>query len=98
MLQTFKPGDPVICRRTKTSTRPGPRAKSVFPATHGDTYSYYVDKFWRVRGIAEDGRLILVTRRGKEHIFSPTDPSLARPGLIARLFYRRSFPAKPAES
>jgi hypothetical protein len=87
----FQPGDPVIYRKFKHSERPGPRAKNVHPAAKGEEYVYEVDKFWVVcenRGES----LVLVTRRGKQHIVERNNPSLRRPNLLERWYYRDRFP------
>lgn len=92
ILRSFKPGDPVIYSLPKTSTHPGPRACAVMPAPHGDTYNYYVNKFWRVKEIYKNGQLLLVTRRGKERMCRQNDPNLKKAGLFERLRYRDRFP------
>lgn len=92
-MRFFREGDPVIYSLPKTSTHPGPRATAVMPALHGDTYSYYVDKFWRVKEIRTDGQLLLVTRRGKERICNPNDPNLKKAGIIERVRFHKRFPA-----
>ena len=65
-MSSFKPGDPVIFRMTKQSTDPGPRAVDIHPAPAGEMYSYQVDKFWTVIEVLADGKVMLVTRRGKQ--------------------------------
>ncbi|MCA8943405.1 MAG: hypothetical protein KDB80_12650, partial [Planctomycetes bacterium] len=77
----------------KCTTRPGPRARSVSPARHGDHYSYVVDKLWIVGEVRTDGRLALVTRRGKRHVVSKDDPRLRKPNWWERILFRRRFPA-----
>ena len=89
----FSPGEPVIYVVTKRSTRPGPRAESIHPATHGDTYQYRVKKFWRVVQILDNGRLELRTRGGKRHVRDADDLNLCRPSLLERLLFRRRFPS-----
>ena len=54
MTAHFQPGDCVIYRKQKYSLRPGPHAKVISPAPHGDYYSYCVDKFWRVIAVQAD--------------------------------------------
>ena len=78
MVQTMraKVGDWVIYRKQKTSTSPGPRAEAVLPASKGETYSYFVEKYWIVKEVLEDGRIVLRTRRGKEHVVEPGDQNL----------------------
>lgn len=88
----FQPGDQVIYRMTKHSTQPGPRARDINPADKGDSYSYVVDKFWVVADVLDDGRLILRTRRGKEHCVPPTDPQLRRANWLAKVLHGSRFP------
>jgi len=90
----FQPGDPVIYMRSKQSSRPGPRARLVSPTGTGDSYNYVVDKYWRVQQILDDGDLLLVTRRGKLHRISASDPMLRKPGLILRLLMAARFPVQ----
>lgn len=85
------PADWVVYRKQKHSTSPGPRAKEVSAAPRGETYSYVVDKFWVVQEQLEDGRLLLTTRRGKEHTVSPDDPNLRHARWWERWLYRRRF-------
>src|ERR1700678_2010413 len=68
------PGDPLIYRKPKVSSRPGPRARNIRPSENG--YCYEVDKFWTVADVLEDGRLRAVTRTGKEVCLSPEDERL----------------------
>lgn len=93
----YKPGDYVIYRVQKQSTHPGPRAVEVHPAAHGDTYSYLVDKFWIVADVRPDNRLLLKTRRGKEHLVEVGDPHLRRARTWERLIYAKRFPKELAE-
>ena len=89
----YQPGDWVVYRKTKYSTQPGPRAQNVSPAQGGDKYAYTVDKFWVVAEILNDGRLVLQTRRGKEHVLDASDYNLHRARWWERLLYRRRFAA-----
>ena len=61
MPQRYRVGDPVIFIVSKISAQPGPRAQDVRPAPHGDTYNYIVEKYWRVRELLPDGRLLRMT-------------------------------------
>ena len=88
-------GDPVIYRLDKVSPRPGPRAIGVDPAPKGEFYSYQVDKFWVVAEIRDDGKLLLKTRRGKQHVVDRHDRRLRRPRWWERLLYRHRFPRLP---
>ncbi len=94
----FKPGDWVIYRKTKHSEHPGPRAENISPAPHGEGYSYTVDKFWIVREVRQDGSLLVLTRRGKQHVVKADDPCLRRANLLQRLIYRSRFEAVAAEA
>lgn len=76
----YKPGNLVIYRMPKQTVRPGPRAKEVRPAVHGDTYSHIVDKFWIVAELREGDKLLLRTRRGKKHAVNADDPNLRHAG------------------
>ena len=91
MIQQFHPGDWVIYRKSKYSDQPGPRAQNVSPAQHGDKYAYTVDKYWIVTDIRDDGRLVLHTRRGKEHLLRADDPDLHLARWWERLIYRTRF-------
>lgn len=91
--RSFKPGDKVVYRKRKHTTHPGRRAKQVQPAAKGDYYAYVVDKFWMVRKVLDNGRLLLETRRGKTHEINPCDPNLRR----ATLWDRIRYPARLAE-
>jgi hypothetical protein len=88
----LKPGDAVVYQISKVSTDPGPRAKDVHPAAFGETYSYIVDKYWTVAEIQANGNLVLVTRRGKRHVVSPSDPCLRSARWWERWIYRERFP------
>jgi hypothetical protein len=90
--QKFSPGDPVIYRRSKCTTRPGPRAMHVTPAPRGEDYAYEVDKFWVVIEIRPDRTLVLRTRRGKLHLVRDNDPHLRRPNLLDRIRFGMRFP------
>lgn len=87
----YRPGDPVIFRKAKVSTCPGPRAISVHPQGCGETYTYHVDKFWVVESSRGD-TLLVRTRRGKLHEVDASDPNLRRANLIERFLYRDRFP------
>jgi hypothetical protein len=93
----YKLGDFVIYHMPKQSAHPGPRAKDIQPSVHGETYSYVVDKFWVVAEVRDDGKLLLKTRRGKEHLVDANDRLLRRAGWWDKLMYGRRFPKLPAE-
>ena len=84
----FKPGDSVVYRKSKVTTHPGRRAQGIRATRKGDYYSYFVDKFWVVRQVLDNGMLLLETRRGKQHVIDPTDPNLRHPSLMQRIRYR----------
>lgn len=92
MERELKRGDPVIYRLTKRSTHPGPRAVNIHPAPHGDTYTYCVDKYWRVKKVMEDNKVLLYTRRGKEHVCDQDDANLIQPGMIRKIVFSKRFP------
>lgn len=92
-FRRFHRGDPVVYRKQKASTRPGPRAQDVEPALRGETYAYVVEKQWRVADANEDGLVALVTRRGKVHVTDADDRNLRRPSLWERWRWRHRFPA-----
>lgn len=93
IVEPFRKGQVVVFARTKRSTRPGARARSVAPAPNGDSYNYVVDKFWIVAERLDDGRLRLLTRRGKQHLISADDPRLRKPSIWEKLFMRHKFPS-----
>jgi len=88
----YHPGDPVIYRVSKSSTRPGPRAQAIRPSRAGNDYRYVIEKFWIIDEIRSDGMLVLRTRRGKSHVVPPDAAALRRPNLWERWWYRRRFP------
>lgn len=89
----FEPGDHLIYRKLKASPRPGPRARNVQPSEKGDDYYYEVDKFWTVAEVLEDGRMVAVTRTGKQVCLTPRDWRLRKPRLLERMRYRGRFPS-----
>lgn len=91
----FSPGDPVIYRKFKHSSTPGPRAKCVDPAPRGEDYAYSIDKFWVVVELRAENCVLLETRRGKQHVVESTDPNLRHARWWEKLLYRERFP-KPA--
>jgi hypothetical protein len=86
------PGDSIIYRKQKYSTHPCPRAYDVHPTSQGDSYSYFVDKFWTVENVLRDGRVLVTTRTHKHHYLRSNDPNLRRAGIVARLRFRKRFP------
>ncbi|MGF1579052.1 MAG: hypothetical protein ACFCD0_06780 [Gemmataceae bacterium] len=96
MTKTYRTGDFVIYRKLKHSVHPCERARNIEPAPRGDYYTYEVDKFWTVMDFTEDGKLVVLTRRGKSHIISPDDPNIRRAAWWERFLYANRFPAVPA--
>ena len=91
MAAHFKPGDCVIYRKLKFSVHPGPHARDIYPAPNGDSYSYWVGKFYRV--IAVLAREVVVsTRQGRQRTLSAADPALRRAHWWERLLFRHRFP------
>jgi hypothetical protein len=91
----YKTGDRVVYMATKHSTHPGPRAESVAPEPHGEGYSYNVKKYWLVMGVQSDGRLKVVTRRGKHRLLPTGDPRLRPARWWESLFLGSRFPQLP---
>ncbi|ETW94305.1 MAG: hypothetical protein ETSY1_35460 [Candidatus Entotheonella factor] len=88
----YRRGDPVIFRVTKSSGRPGPRARNIHPAPHGEFYSYAVDKFWTVVEELGNDMLLLQTRRGKMHRIHARHPQLRHATWWERMRHRARFP------
>lgn len=88
----YHAGDLVVYSMPKRSATPGPRAQGVFPNQCGDTYSYFVDKFWMVSSVLTDGRLQLVTRTGKTHVIAASDPLLRPASWWTKFRFRQRFP------
>ncbi len=86
----FKVGDFVVYQKWKCSTHPSLRAKAVHPAQHGDTYSYAIEKFWKVVRVCDD-TIEIETRRGKRRLLAQDDDALRKPSLIDRLFFKDRF-------
>jgi hypothetical protein len=82
----------VVFCKLKASARPGPRARTVSPAPHGETYTYLVDKLWVVEEIVPDGNLVLRTRRGKRHIVAADDARMHPASWWERLRFWGRFP------
>ena len=67
------------------------------PSKRGETYSYTIDKYWVVAELLEADRLLLRTRRGKQHDVSVEDPALRRPRLWERWLFRSRVRAVESE-
>lgn len=89
--RSFAKGDWVVYCKTKYTTHPGRRAKNIEAAESGDSYSYSIDKFWIVANVLADGKLLLQTRRGKQHLIDADDPNLRPATLWDRIRYRAYF-------
>ena len=87
----YSEGQWVIYRKTKSSESPGPRAKNLRATSKGDSYHYFVDKFWIVAGILDEGFVKLRTRTGKTHLVSVEDNSLRTASWWERFAYRNRF-------
>ena len=81
-----KVGDFVVFSKLKSSIHPSPRAKDIHPARHGDTYSYRIDKFWKVVQVFDDDTIEIETRRGKRHRLNKNTPLLRKVSLLDRIF------------
>ncbi|GIW99258.1 MAG: hypothetical protein KatS3mg111_2591 [Pirellulaceae bacterium] len=91
-VKEAKVGDKMVFAKDKHSPSPGPRAREVVASPKGDDYSYIVEKYWTVVDVRPDGKLLLRTRRGKEHLVSRDDPRLRHATLWERWRYRHRFP------
>lgn len=87
----WKSGDWAVYRKSKQGANPGRRAAQVVASSKGETYRYVVDKFWVVDEVMPDGRIKLITARGKVHTISSDDPNLRRPGFLQRFLWRERF-------
>jgi hypothetical protein len=88
----------VVYRKQKVSVHPGPHARDVRPAPNGDSYSYAVEKFWRVVAVQPDDTLVVRTRRGKQHTVAARDPNMRPARWWERLLRRRRFPPGVSDS
>ena len=87
-----KTGDFVIFSKSKSSTHPSPRATEIFPAQHGDTYSYIINKIWKVVQIFDDDTIEIETRGGKRHRLDKNTPQMRKVNLWDRIvFWNRFF-------
>ena len=92
MAQHIRPGDCVVYRKQKFSAHPGRHARHIFPAPNGDDYTYFVEKFYRVIAVQPDHRVVVLTRRGRQHTLAAEDPALRRASWWERLLLRHRFP------
>ena len=91
MQANWKSGDWAVYRKSKQGANPGRRASQVVASSKGENYRYVVDKFWVVDEVLPEGRLRLITARGKTHIIQDDDPNLRRPGLLQKFLWRDRF-------
>ncbi|EAQ79801.1 hypothetical protein [Blastopirellula marina] len=91
----FKPGDPVVYRKTKHTTHPGPRAHDIDPEPRGEFYTYDVDKYWVIEQIDQEA-IVVRTRRGKTHAIRRDDTRLRAANWWERFFLRGRFPGADA--
>ena len=89
--RSFVKGAWVVYCKTKYATYPSRRAKNVVAVERGDGYNYSVDKFWVVANVLADGKLLLQTRRGKQHVIDRNDPNLRLATLWERIRHRARF-------
>ena len=94
----YKPGDRVVYTASKHSRHPGPRAEQVTPERHGEGYFYDVRKYWLVRSVDADGRLTVVTRRGKERHVRADDERLRPARWWESFFLASRFPPSAPSS
>lgn len=90
-LQRYSPGDWVVYRMPKVSCTPGRRAHTVAAAKHGDSYRYFVRKFWVVQEASASGVAQIQARRGKRRLVSAADRLLAKATWWERLMFKRRF-------
>ena len=95
LLERYFLGQPVVYRQPKQGTSPGPRARNLRPARHGESYVYNVDKYWRVVEFLDNNELRLLTRRGKTHIVKRDDPQLRPASWWERIYFWGRFPVPP---
>jgi hypothetical protein len=93
----FRPGDVVVFCKQKSSLHPGPHAQHIQPALHGDSYSYMVEKFWRVVVVQSDNTLVVRTRKGKQHTIAADHPNVRRIHWWERLLFGHRFPPRTVE-
>lgn len=92
MRRQFKLGMLVVYRSQRHSILPEPNAKQMYPAPHGDDYSYYVEEYARVVAVLPDGKLLIRTENGTQHTLQADEPLLRRVGWWERLLFRKYFP------
>jgi hypothetical protein len=96
VLAMFKPGDRIVYRLSKHSSHPTPRAVELRPEPNGEFYTYEVIKYWTVANVRPDGKLVVVTRRGKQRTVDRHDPALRRARWWERVLFSSRFPEWPS--
>jgi hypothetical protein len=86
MSRIPRSNDLVVYQKHKHGTHPGPRARNVRPALHGDTYDYLVTKYWVVVAAEPGHPLVVRTPTGKLLEVAASDPNLRRATLRERLW------------
>jgi hypothetical protein len=92
MVAHFQPGDCVVYRKPKFSVHPGPHARDIHPAAHGDYYSYCVSKCYRVVAVLPPDKVVVRTRRDRQRTLAGDDPALRRARWWERLLFGHRFP------
>jgi hypothetical protein len=67
----------------------------VSPAPNGDSYSYCVDKCYRVMSVRPHGMVVVRTRRGRQRTLAADDPALRRARRWERFLFGWRFPTWP---
>lgn len=88
MKHRFRERELVVYEKQKHGARPGPRARDLRPAAHGEDYDYVVDKFWVVVAVRPDDHLRVRTPGGKLRELEVGDPHLRPATVRERLWLR----------
>jgi hypothetical protein len=86
----MKVGDKVIYRKHRCKDKLSKNAINIRPSLKGESYSYDVDKFCKVKKV-EDGIVTIVTRKGKEREIEVGSKDLRKANWLQRLIYRNRF-------
>ncbi len=90
-MSKYKVGELVVYLTEKYSAHPSHRAQLLQPTPKGEFYSYEIIKYWKVVEI-NDGKVVIVTRRGKTRIVEATDENLRHAYWWERWFFSSRFP------
>jgi len=71
---------------------PDPSGRRLVPSQGGDTYSYVVDTFAVVLALADNGRLWLEAKDGRQFSVRADDLNLRRAGFWDRWWHQNRFP------